>query len=336
MQLLSSRQILLSSWFVILASLMLVFPLGLVPSLFAGLLVFELANMLEPRLQLLIPGNRARIVAVALLVTLVVCVLAVGFAGAISFVLHEVRNPGSLIDKFMVLTERARGQLPLSVDKYLPASAEELRRAVNEWLVAHLSELQMVGKGAVHTFVTMLIGLILGAAVALQRKRSVADERPLASALLDRVSLLSQAFHRVVFAQVKISAINTVLTAIFLAGVLPLFGIHLPLTKTLIVLTFIVGLLPVIGNLISNTFILIAGLSVSLWVAVAVGCYLVTIHKLEYFLNARIVGGQINARSWELLLAMLVFESAFGLPGLVAAPIYYAYVKSELIRAELV
>ncbi|MEO7744311.1 MAG: hypothetical protein ABIR98_15345, partial [Usitatibacter sp.] len=53
-------------------------------------------------------------------------------------------------------------------------------------------------------------------------------------------------------------------------------------------------------------------------------------HKLEYFLNARIVGTQIRAKSWELLLAMLVMESAFGLTGLVAAPIYYAYLKDEL------
>jgi hypothetical protein len=30
------------------------------------------------------------------------------------------------------------------------------------------------------------------------------------------------------------------------------------------------------------------------------------IHKLEYFLNARIVGIQINARAWELLIAMLL------------------------------
>ena len=54
--------------------------------------------------------------------------------------------------------------------------------------------------------------------------------------------------------------------------------------------------------------------------AVAALGYLIFIHKLEYFLNARIVGGQISAKSWELLLAMLVFEAAFGLPGVVAGP----------------
>ena len=77
-------------------------------------------------------------------------------------------------------------------------------------------------------------------------------------------------------------------------------------------------------------------LSQSLGLAVASLSYLVIIHKLEYFLNARIVGGQIHARAWELLLAMLAMEAAFGLTGLMAAPIYYAYVKDELRDKKLI
>ncbi len=138
------------------------------------------------------------------------------------------------------------------------------------------------------------------------------------------------------FAQIKISFLNTVFTAIFLLGVLPLLDIHIPLAKTLVVVTFIVGLLPVIGNLISNTAITIAGLSISLGVGVAALGFLILIHKLEYFLNARIVGGQIRARAWELLVAMLLMEAAFGLPGLIAGPIYYAYLKSELEAERLI
>ena len=101
--------------------------------------------------------------------------------------------------------------------------------------------------------------------------------------------------------------------------------------------TFIVGLLPVIGNLISNTIIVAMALSV-----IRSGrrsrslVFLIVIHKLEYFLNARIIGGQIEARAWELLIAMLVMEAAFGLPGVIAAPIFYAYIKRELIYLRLV
>jgi predicted PurR-regulated permease PerM len=113
-------------------------------------------------------------------------------------------------------------------------------------------------------------------------------------------------------------------------------GIHLPLVKTLIAITFVIGLIPVVGNLVSNTIIVIVSLSQSLSVAIGSLAYLIIIHKLEYFLNARIVGSQIRANAWELLVAMLVMEAAFGLAGIVAAPIYYAYIKSELRARDLV
>lgn len=326
----SQRQLLLASLVIVAGGLFLALPLRLLPSLLAGLLVFELVNMLTPQLQRLIAGRRARWLAVALLGTLVVSVLALIFAGIISFVLHEAENPGASLDKFMGVVDRARGQLPPFVDAYLPASAAEFRVAISGWLGKHLSDLQLMGKDAAHTFVTLLIGMVLGAIVALQILPDATQRKPLAAALFDRLTLLVRAFRNIVFAQIKISLLNTAFTAIFLAVVLPLCGIKLPLTKTLIVLTFLLGLLPVIGNLMSNTLITIVGLSLSIWVAVAALVYLIVIHKVEYFLNARIVGGQISAKAWELLLAMLIFEAAFGLPGVVAGPIYYAYIKSEL------
>ena len=330
------RQITLASLIIVMAGLLLALPLKLLPSLLAGLLVFELVNMLTPRLQPLLAGQRARWLAVALLGTLVVSTLTLLIAGAFSFLLHEAENPGASLDKFMALVERARGQLPPFIEGYLPASAAEFKVAIGDWIKSHLSDLQLVGKGMAHMFVTLLIGMILGAIIALQRIPDVSRRKPLAAALFERLNLLVKAFRNIVFAQIKISLLNTVFTGIFLAVVMPLFGVHLPLTKTLIVLTFLLGLLPVIGNLMSNTLITIVGLSLSIWVAAAALGYLIVIHKVEYFFNARIVGGQISAKAWELLLAMLVFEAAFGLPGVVAGPIYYAYLKSELKRAELV
>ena len=333
----SQRHVLLViSWVIIFGGLLLVLPLRLLPSLMAWLLVFELVNMLTPQLQRLIEGRRARWLAVALLGTLVVTALSLIFAGAISFLLHEVENPGASLDKFMAVVDRARGQVPPFIDAYLPASAAEFRVAISDWMGKHLSDLQLVGKDAAHMFVTLLIGMVLGAIIALQRVPDLTKRKPLAAALFDRLNLLVKAFRNIVFAQIKISLLNTFFTGIFLAVVLPLFGIKLPLTKTLIVMTFLLGLLPVIGNLMSNTLITIVGLSLSVWVAVAALGYLIVIHKLEYFLNARIVGGQISAKSWELLMAMLVFEAAFGLPGVVAGPIYYAYLKSELKQLGMV
>lgn len=81
------------------------------------------------------------------------------------------------------------------------------------------------------------------------------------------------------------------------------------------------------------------GTAYAIWVgigAVAALAFLILVHKLEYFLNARIVGTQIRARAWELLIAMLIMESAFGIVGLIAAPIYYAFLKRELAAANLI
>jgi predicted PurR-regulated permease PerM len=99
---------------------------------------------------------------------------------------------------------------------------------------------------------------------------------------------------------------------------------------------FLVGLLPVVGNLISNSVIVVLSLSVSLSVAITSLLFLIVIHKLEYFLNAHIVGTQVRAHAWELLIAMVVMEAAFGIAGLVAAPIYYAYLKDELLSRKLI
>jgi len=57
---------------------------------------------------------------------------------------------------------------------------------------------------------------------------------------------------------------------------------------------------------------------------------------VEYFLNARIVGGQIQARAWEILIAMLLMERIAGVPGMVVSPILYAYIKDGLRKRGLV
>jgi len=104
-------------------------------------------------------------------------------------------------------------------------------------------------------------------------------------ALYVRAGRLGEPFGRVVFAQVRISALNTVFTGIYLVVLLPLFGVHLPLTKTLIGVTFVAGLLPVVGNLISNAVIVVVSLALSHYVAFASLVFLIVIHKLESLLS---------------------------------------------------
>jgi predicted PurR-regulated permease PerM len=178
--------------------------------------------------------------------------------------------------------------------------------------------------------------MVIGALVSLFQLAPGKRQRPLAAAVIERVSQFAVAFRHIVFAQIRISAINTVLTAIYLLVLLPAMGINLPLSKILVVVTFFCGLLPIFGNIVSNSLIVIASLSVSPLAAVMSTLFLVVIHKLEYFLNARIVATEIKALPWELMIAILVMEAAFGFSGLAVAPIYYAYLKQELTDRGLV
>jgi predicted PurR-regulated permease PerM len=312
------------------AALLLVLRLHLLPALLAGLLVFELVHIIVPRLQRHVSTDRARLVAVMTLAAFIVAVVTLAIIGALAFFRSEAGSVPALLQKLADIVDDARRTLPAWLVDYLPAGAEELQAAATHWLREHAAEVRLFGAEAGRAFVHVLIGMVIGAMVSLREARPERDLKPLAHALTVQAEALGEAFRRVVFAQVRISLLNTAFTAIYLLIVLPLFGVHLPLVKTLIGLTFIAGLLPVIGNLISNGVILAVSLGYSAPVALSSLVFLVLVHKLEYFLNARIVGSRIHARAWELLLAMLVMEAAFGLPGVVAAPVYYAYLKSEL------
>jgi predicted PurR-regulated permease PerM len=326
----------IASYMLAALALLLILQLHLLPSLLAGLLVYALVNALAPPLQRHLPGARAHGLIVALLSVVVVGILTLAIIGAFAFLRSELGNPRLVFESMMPLIDRARGQLPQIVVDHLPDSIDDFRAAAVEWLRLHAEQLQLAGKAVARVIVHLLIGMILGAMIALARARPARRSGPLVEVLVARCSLLVQSFHDIVFAQVKISAINTLFAAVFLLIVLPLFGVELPLAKTLIAATFVTGLLPVIGNLISNTLIFIVGLSVSLGVGLAALVFLILIHKFEYFLNARIVGTQIRARAWELLIAMVFMEAAFGSAGVIAAPIYYAYLKRELEAAKLI
>lgn len=325
------------AWTLMGIGLLLVLQLHLLPAVLSGLLVFELVRVLTPLVRRMeISRDWARIIVVAIISALVVTLLTLLIFGAITYFRSENGNLSALMTKLAEIIDQSRNRLPLWMLAYIPDTAEEMRAAVTTWLREHSAALQGVGADFARAIAHILIGMVVGALLALSEAVTTVGRRPLAAALAERTERLSRSFRRVVFAQVWIAAVNATLTGLYLAVALPLMGVNLPLTKTLIAVTFVCGLLPVVGNLISNTVIVIVSLSQSLFVAVGSLSYLVIIHKLEYFLNARIIGSRIRAKAWEMLIAMMLMEAAFGIAGLIAAPIYYAYVKDELQDKALV
>ena len=327
----------IAAWIMMGAGLLVVLHLRLLPALLAGLLVVQLVHLLAPRFVIgKLSHTWSKVLVVSLITLVVLAVLAGLTTAAILFLRSEGRLTG-LLTKMAEIIENSRELLPLWLGEWLPQGDESVIRAgLVEWLRTHAEELRRLGGDAGRALLLIVAGFIIGSFIALREASPHHTMAPLAQAMCERAHRLGEAFRRVVFAQIRISALNALLTAIYLAGILPALGVELPFVKTMILVTFVVGLLPVLGNLISNTVIVIISLSHSLYVAAGSLAFLVVIHKLEYFVNARIIGGQIKARAWELLIVMLGMEAAFGVPGLIAAPIFYAYVKKELSDRKLI
>jgi len=325
-----------ASWVIAGCTLVLVLTLHLLVALLAGLLVYELVHILAPAISKRLQEGRAKLLVVALLGIAVGSAVFVAAISVATLFHGDSSSLAALANKMAEILENSRNSLPEYLAAMLPDSVGALKESAVQWLRTHAAEVQGAGKEVLTGLAHIIIGMVIGAMVALHEVGPASQDKPLASALKERARRLAQAFSRIVFAQVRIAAVNAALTALYLAVILPLIGVHLPLTKTMIAFTFAAGLLPVVGNLVSNTVIVVVSLSHSPQMAMSSLIFLVVVHKLEYFLNARIVGARISAAAWELLLAMLIMEAAFGLQGLVAAPIYYAYLKDEFAAAGMV
>lgn len=327
-----------AAYAIVAALLTAVLFLRLVPALLGGLLIFEIVHTLAPQL---VGGKlsaaRARLVAVALL-----ALLAIGATiGASAAAVYQVRGEGggfpAVLQKMAETIESSRELLPVWAHEWLPeGDTETLKEGGAQWLREHAVEIRRIGGEAGAAVMHGLIGMLLGALIALHSASPHAGGAPLARALTRQARHFGAAFRHVVFAQMRISALNTLLTGLYLVLGLRLFGIDLPFVKTMTLATFVIGLVPIVGNLVTNTMIVVISLNHSLRTAICSLAFLVVIHKLEYFVNARLVAGLINAAAWELLIAMLVMESLFGIPGLAIAPVIYGYVKGELRKRELV
>ena len=138
-----------------------------------------------------------------------------------------------------------------------------------------------------------------------------------------RFQNLYNSFATVMGAQIVISAINTTLTAFFLL----LNGY--PYAPLLLAFVFLCGLLPIVGNLLSNALIVGVGFTVSPRTGIFALVFLVLIHKLEYFLNSKIVGKRIDSPMWLTLVGLVVGERLAGVAGMVLAPVILHYIRVE-------
>jgi len=141
-----------------------------------------------------------------------------------------------------------------------------------------------------------------------------------------RARTFYRSFSKVIGAQIVISLINTALTAAFL------IGNGYPYKTVLVAFTFLCGLLPIIGNIISNTLIVGVSFTISPNMALVALIFLIVIHKLEYFLNSKIIGDRIKNPMWLTLIGLVLGEKLMGIPGMILAPVVLHYIKVEASR----
>jgi predicted PurR-regulated permease PerM len=218
---------------------------------------------------------------------------------------------------------------------------ESLRAVVIDTLKQEAHYLRNVAHFAGSTTAVLVFTIIgIVAAVSLSFKTGLDPHRNthalknnLYSICCDEVSTRFRDFYRsfatVMGAQITISLINTILTAIFVLTV------RLPQAPLVIAITFLCGLVPIVGNLVSNTIIVFLAFTVSLKMAIGALVFLVVIHKLEYFLNSKIIGDRIRNPVWLTLIALIVGERLMGIPGLILAPVVLNYLRVEMLKIEV-
>src|SRR3982751_2411293 len=218
---------------------------------------------------------------------------------------------------------------------------ESLRQVVIDALGQEANYLRNVANFAKSTaavLVLCVLGIVAGGSLFLKTgldpyRGTHRVKNNLYSICCDEVSTRFRDFYRsfatVIGAQLTISLINTSLTAIFLLAV------HMPHAPLLIAVTFLCGLVPIAGNLVSNTIIVFVGLTVSLKMAISALVFLILIHKLEYFLNSKIIGDRIRNPVWLTLIALILGERLMGVPGLILAPVVLNYLRVEMLTVEV-
>jgi predicted PurR-regulated permease PerM len=204
--------------------------------------------------------------------------------------------------------------------------------------VSYLGNVARFARGASTQFVFVIVGIIVAINLFLDPRLDLDSHGGRArnnlyslccQQISRRFATLYGSFATVMGAQLLISAINTVLTGIYVLAV------QLPYAVVVLGMTFLCGLLPVIGNLISNCILVGIGFTVSPRMALISLIFLVVIHKLEYLLNSKIVGDRIRNPLWLTLLGLIVGERLMGIPGMILAPVVLNYLRVETCAIEI-
>ena len=306
---------------------------GLLPGLLAVCLGYQMAAALVGRGR--VAGLHLKpMLAAGLVIFLPLVAILVFVVNAKGMAFGAVTQYQALLHHLAGTVLEIRQKLPPDLASHLPDEIITAQAWLADYLRSQARALTGAGTAGLHGGLLVYVGLVIGALIVGTPAQST--YAPLRLAIRERAVHFIEAFGQIVIAQFWIAAFNAGCTALFLWGALPLFGVSMPYIGPLVALTFFAGLIPIVGNLLCNGVLTLVGVSVSPLVGVASLVFLVLIHKAEYVINAKVVGRRTGTSTWELLAVMFIGEAVFGIGGLVAAPLYYAYTKKELQVAKLI
>ena len=260
------------------------------------------------------------------------------FYGVAHFIHNLVRAAPKIADEVVpsIIQGAQRYHIELPFDDYDSLKATVVETAKNQG--NYLASAAKFVRAATTEMLYIVVGLIVAIAVFFNpRVERGRESQPVRNnlyslccdAIEERFTIFYQSFATVMGAQIIISLINTLFTAIFLTAT------QLRHAWLIIPGTFLCGLLPVVGNLISNSVIVGIALTHSPGMALAALIFLIVIHKLEYFLNSKIVGDRIRTPLWLTLLGLIIGEKLMGIPGMILAPVVLNYLRLEGSKTEV-
>ena len=243
---LHGKPVAFSYWFILIA-LVLAGALHLTGALVATLFGYFALSKLHMRIR----GGRA----IALVFFLV---LLSGLGYELGFLINRaVRDLPEIAEQAIpsVIDYAQQHHITLPFTDYDSLKELALKEVKNQ--VHYLGTVARFARGAASEFLLIIIGVIIAAGLFFNPAFEITRGPPpmknnlyslSAAAISARFQLFYESFATVMGAQIVISAINTVLTAIFVLSV------HLPYAFLVIGATFVCGLIPIIGNLTSSNF----------------------------------------------------------------------------------
>ena len=326
-----NKKLIYISYLLMFISLIGLFYYNLIPMVISGIIFFAITKSLYNSLSKKTSTKFSKTITLLVVILIIASIFAI-LSVSIYYAI-QLGKLSRLEMEVIKILEELRTYLPSWLLSYIPRNLLELKNHLLNIAKESGSEIFLATSVSAKVLLNIIIGMILGAVISfsfIQVDIDTLNWSEFSRQLFNRISIFFKVVTEVLFAQVKISLFNTILTAIYFFIILRLFDIDMPYAKSLILLSFLFGLIPVLGNLIINFLVVALSITVSFKLAIFSLLFLVLIHKLEYYINAKIVGSRLHISIWELLISMVVMEAIFGMVGVVLAPAIYGYIKEEL------